>query len=189
MCAVAGIQRHISLLRSLWNESERSVKRAALFLLVACTHNGTPGPPGSARPKQPPPLDPLVVAQRLSDETHALLRTEGELLWKRWTTGAGPLPASAMAEHSQLAQRESAQMVAAAAARAPSRALELLAHQLAAYSVSHDAGAEIEALEHARAQLTFAAPAEGDARAKAAGKSKAEGDGSAGARADRKSVV
>ncbi len=152
------------------------MKRAALFLLVACTHNGgTPGPTGSGRPKASPPPDPLVVAQRLSDETHALLRTEGELLWKLWTTGAGPLPASAMAEHPQLAQHESAQMVAAAAARAPPRALELLAHQLAAYSVSHDAGAEIEALEHARAQLTFAAPAEGDgsagARAKAAGRS------------------
>jgi hypothetical protein len=155
------------------------VKRAALFLLVACTHNGTPGPPGRPQ-QQPPPLDPLVVAQRLSDETHALLRTEGELLWKRWTTGAGPLPASAMAEHPQLAQRESAKIVAAAAARAPSRALELLAHQLAAYSVSHDAGAEIEALEHARAQLIFAAPAAG---AGAKPKGTAEGDGSAGARA------
>jgi hypothetical protein len=150
------------LLRSLWNESEPGVKRATvLLLLFSCTHAApAPKPPEAQVAKPPPPPDPLVVAQRLSDETHALLRAEGELLWRRWTTGIGPLPAGALAEHPQLMARESAQIAAAAAARKPSRALELLAHQLATLAVSHDAAAEIEALERARAQLTFAAAGE-----------------------------
>jgi hypothetical protein len=54
-------------------------------------------------------------------------------------------------------------MAAVAATRAPSRALELLAHQLATLSISRDAAAEMEALERARSQLVFAAP--GDQRA------------------------
>src|SRR5207244_10981467 len=80
-----------------------------------------------------------------------------------WTPGTGPMPASALAEHPQLVQRESAQMAAAAAARAPSRALELLGQQLATLVVSREAAPEIEALERGRAQLTFAAA--GEARA------------------------
>lgn len=136
------------------------MKRAALLLsLLSCTHAGPPGKVQPA-PARPPPADPLVAARLLSQETHALLRAEGELLWKRWTTGAGPLPASALAEHPRLSEHDSAQIVAAAAARAPSRALTLLAHQLATLAVSRDAAAEIEALERARAQLMFALPGE-----------------------------
>src|SRR4051812_18544105 len=97
----------------------------------------------------------------------SLLRTEGELLWTRWTTGAGPLPSSALGEHPHLAQRDSIEVVNAAAERASSAetrgALRLLAQQTATLAITREAGAEIEALERARAQLAFAPP--GDARA------------------------
>jgi hypothetical protein len=92
-----------------------------------------------------------------------LMRTEGELLWTRWTTGAGPMPASALAEHPRLAQRESIEIVAVAAERASgadARALQLLAQQLATLAISREAGPEIDALERARTQLAFPAPGE-----------------------------
>jgi hypothetical protein len=107
----------------------------------------------------------LKVAAELSTESHAFLRTEGELLWTRWTTGAGPMPSSALADHPRLAQRESAELVRTAAAKSAgtdAAALRLLAQQLATQTVTREAGNEIEALERARAQLTFAAP--GDVR-------------------------
>ena len=104
-----------------------------------------------------------ATAAQLSEETHALLRAEGELLWTRWTTGSGPLPASALAEHPRLLQRESIDIINAATARSSGSdavALGLLAQQLATLAVSRAAGAEIDALERARAQLAFAAPGE-----------------------------
>lgn len=92
---------------------------------------------------------------------------EGEFLWKRWTTGSGPLPASALAEHPQLTQRESIDVVNTASGRASKpqarAALSLLAQQLATLAIAREAGAEIDALERARAQLAFAPP--GDTRA------------------------
>ncbi|HUJ28086.1 MAG TPA: hypothetical protein VLW85_18825, partial [Myxococcales bacterium] len=71
-----------------------------LLLLAACGH-ARPAPsisaPRGAPDAGPPRPDPLQVAPAVSDETRAMLRAEGELLWTRWTTGAGPLPASAVA--------------------------------------------------------------------------------------------
>jgi hypothetical protein len=94
----------------------------------------------------------------------ALLHVEGELLWTRWTTGNGPLPASALAEHPRLARRESIDVVNAAADRAsqpPVRsALGLLARQLITLAIAREAGAETDALERARMQLAFAPPGE-----------------------------
>jgi hypothetical protein len=104
-------------------------------------------------------------AAELSEEAHALLRSEGELLWTRWTTGTGAMPSSALAEHPRLSQRESAEVVRVAAARAAgsdAAALQLLAQLLETQTITREAGAEIEALERARAQLAFAAP--GDPR-------------------------
>ena len=92
-----------------------------------------------------------------------MLRAEGDLLWTRWTTGSGPLPASALAEHPRLLQRESIDTVSAAAARSSGSdavALGLLSQQLATLAVSREAGAEIDALERARSQLAFPAPGE-----------------------------
>ena len=91
------------------------------------------------------------------------MRAEGELLWTRWTTGSGPLPASALGDHPRLAERESIELVTAAAGRASggdARALQLLAQQLTTLAIAREAGAEIEALDRARTQLAFAAPGE-----------------------------
>ncbi len=105
-----------------------------------------------------------AAAAQISDEMRALLRAEGELLWTRWTTGTGPMPASALAEHPRLAQRESIEIVNAAAARAsqpPARAaLGLLGQQLMTLAIAREAGAGIDALERARMQLAFAPPGE-----------------------------
>jgi hypothetical protein len=104
------------------------------------------------------------MAAQLSDETHALLRAEGDLLWTRWTTGSGLLPASALAAHRQLAERESIEIVIAAAGRASgsdARALRLLAQQLSTLAIAREAGGEIDALERARAQLAFPVPGDG----------------------------
>jgi hypothetical protein len=147
------------------------VKHSLLLVLVllACRH-GPSSPAGAGRGApgggpRPLPQDPAQGAAELSEEAHALLRAEGERLWKRWTTGAGPLPASARAEQPRLAQRDSVELVSAAAAKASGQdaaALRLLSQQLATLALSREAGAEIEALERARAQLAFAAP--GDVR-------------------------
>ncbi len=142
-----------------------------LFFALACGH-ATPSPPPSGRrvaqgpppPRAAPSNDVAQTAAQASDETHALLRDEGELLWKRWTTGSGPLPASALAEYPRLAQRETIELVEAAAARASTpEAREgwgLLVQQLATFAIAREAGREIDALERARVQLTFAAPGE-----------------------------
>jgi hypothetical protein len=152
------------------NESEGQVKIATLCFLALLACNHVPAVPARAGPPQKTagvalPTDPSKAAAELSAEAHTLLRAEGELLWKRWTTGAGPLPASALAEHPRLTQRESVEMVALAAAKASgaeAAALRLLHGQLATWAVAREAGTEIEALERARAQLSFAAP--GDQR-------------------------
>ncbi|MCA1826330.1 MAG: hypothetical protein LC689_05260, partial [Myxococcales bacterium] len=139
----------------------------AALLAVACGHApASPSKSGGRSPDAgPPPGDPQKTAAELSDEAHALFRAEGDLLWKRWTTGSGPMPASALAEHPQLAQRDSLDLVTAAGAKATgadAQASRLLRQQIATLAVAREAGAEIDALERARAQLVFAAP--GDAR-------------------------
>src|SRR5437868_7278647 len=115
----------------------------------------------------PPPDDPRDFAKELSEETRALLRAEGELLWTRWTTGSGPLPATALQDHPRLLQREAVFAVASAAASArrpaDELALRLLHAQLATWFIARDNAAETDALDRARAALTFAAP--GDKRA------------------------
>jgi len=141
-----------------------------LLFALACGH-ATPAPSGRRVAQGPPPPraaaaanDVAQTAAQASDETHALLREEGELLWKRWTTGSGPLPASALAEHPRLAQRETIDLVEAAAARASTpEAREpwvLLSQQLATFAIAREAGPEIDALERARVQLAFAPPGE-----------------------------
>ena len=96
-----------------------------LLFALACGHaTPAPSPPPSGRrvaqgpppPRAAPANDVARTAAQASDEAHALLMEEGELLWKRWTTGSGPLPASALAEHPRLAQRETIDLVEAASA-------------------------------------------------------------------------
>jgi hypothetical protein len=138
-----------------------------LFLALGCGHSA----PGTARKGAPlgapaaaiAPADASRAAVALSQETHDLIRAEGQLLWTRWTTGAGPLPSSALAEHPRLLRRESVEAVALAAGAArgaDAEALRLLAQQLATLGVAREARAEIDALESARAQLAFALPGE-----------------------------
>jgi hypothetical protein len=145
-----------------------------LVLAIACGHPSPATSPsltpfGRRLAQGSPPArgsagDISAAAAQISAETRALLRAEGELLWKRWTTGSGPLPASAVAEHPGVGQRESIDIVNAAAARASTAeargALQLLAQQLGTLAIAREAGAEIDALERARAQLAFAAPGE-----------------------------
>ena len=134
-----------------------------LLLALACGH-ATSVPAGrKPSPNTPSRFSGSDGAAQLSEETHTLLRAEGDLLWKRWTTGSGPLPASALAAHPRLAERESIEIAVAAATRASgndARAFRLLAQQLSTLAIAREAGAEIEALERARAQLAFAAPGE-----------------------------
>jgi hypothetical protein len=147
-----------------------------VFLLaLACGHaQSTPAAAPSGRRVAQSSAPPRVnqgevaaTASQLSEETRSLLAAEGDLLWKRWTSGSGPMPASALAEHPRLLQRESVEIVTAAAARASTSdargALSLLAQQLSTFALAREAGAEIEQLDRARAQLAFAPP--GEARA------------------------
>lgn len=138
---------------------------AALFALAACKHAAAPAgrapqPPGTRVAAAAPPIregGPPAI----SEDAHALLRQEAELLWTRWTTGAGPMPASALAEHPALSQRETVETIAFAASKAKgtdAEALRLLWQQLATLAVAREAGAEIEALQRGRAELSFQAP-------------------------------
>ena len=132
-----------------------------LLFAFGCAHAASA--PLGRRPQAGPARSGDGVGQ-ISEEAHKLLRAEGELLWQRWTTGAGPLPASALSAHPRLAQKDPIAMVSAAAGRASgddARALSLLSRQLATLAIAREAGAEIEALDRARARLAFAAP--GDA--------------------------
>jgi len=149
-----------------------------LLLALACGHaQPTPAPATSGKrvaqspspPRNGAAGDATVTAADLSEETRALLRAEGELLWKRWTTGAGPMPSSALAEHPRLAQRESIEVVRAAEERARTPeargALSLLEQQLVTLAIAREAGTEIDALERARAQLSFSPPGQTTATA------------------------
>src|SRR5438445_629913 len=137
------------------------------MLALGCGH-ASRAPAGRRPPPNGPSArasgsDASATAAQLSEETHALLRAEGDLLWTRWTTGSGSLPASALAEHPRLLQRESIDTVSAAAARSSGSdavALGLLSQQLATLAVSREAGAEIDSLERARSQRAFPAPGE-----------------------------
>jgi hypothetical protein len=131
------------------------------MLALGCGHASTAPLGRRPQPNAPSSRSGGDSAVQISEETHALLRAEAELLWTRWTTGSGPLPASALAEHPRLAQRDAIEIVSSAAGRASgddARALRLLSQQLATLAISRGAGAEIEALDRARAQLSFAPP-------------------------------
>jgi hypothetical protein len=148
--------------------------RKVLFVLlsigIGCTHSRAAAPAAggatSAPGVQTAPVDPRAAAAELSADAHALLRAEGELLWKRWTTGAGPLPSSALAEHPRLSQKDSLDLLAAALQRAVDpveiAALRLLHAHLETLVLARETSAETDALDRARAALSFAAP--GDAR-------------------------
>src|SRR5207245_8104796 len=112
------------------------------MLALACSHASRA--PAGRRPSSNGPSprtsssDVSATAAQLSEETRALLRAEGELLWTRWTTGSGPLPASALAEHPRLLQPESIDTVSAAAARSSGPdavALGLLSQPLATLEI------------------------------------------------------
>src|SRR5438445_9126869 len=130
------------------------------MLALGCGH-ASRAPAGRRPPSNSPSSrasgsDASATAAQLSEETRALLRAEGELLWTRWTTGAGPLPSSALAAHPRLSRRESLEAVLAAAESARGAdavALRLLGLQLATLTVARESRAEADALENARAQL------------------------------------
>ena len=138
------------------------MRSICLLLLVAAACGHAPAAPsraGQALPDGgvgPPATDPDQAAAQLSLEAHALFKSEGELFWQRWTTGAGSMPASALAAHPALLKRQSLDLLTLAAAKHPdSKSLPLLRQQLATLQISREAGAEIDALERARAQLGF----------------------------------
>src|SRR5260370_23679172 len=110
-------------------------------VLAACNHARPASERAQGAPDAGPP-DPLQTPAAISEETHALLRAEGELLWTRWTTGAGPLPSSALAEHPRLARRESVEAGSPPAAQASgshAAALKLLAHQRSTLALAREA--------------------------------------------------
>ncbi|MFL5378368.1 MAG: hypothetical protein ACJ787_10655 [Myxococcales bacterium] len=150
--------------------------RRALGLLVAvlsCSHAqpapaaGTPpakAASASDGPAAPSEAQAKADARALSDELHALLREEAERVWTRWTTGAGPLPSGALAQHPRLFLRESLAAASTALAHASTPeerlALRLLHAELATLAVSREAAPDADDLERARASLAFAAPGE-----------------------------
>ncbi|MFL5390612.1 MAG: hypothetical protein ACJ79C_17920, partial [Myxococcales bacterium] len=150
--------------------------RRALGLLVAvlsCSHAqpapaaGTPpakATSASDGPAAPSEAQAKADARALSDELHALLREEAERVWTRWTTGAGPLPSGALAQHPRLFLRESLAAASTALAHASTPeerlALRLLHAELATLAVSREAAPDADDLERARASLAFAAPGE-----------------------------
>ena len=152
--------------------------RRALGLLVAvlsCSHAqpapaaGTPAASGAGAsdgPAAPSEAQAKADAHALSDELHALLREEAARVWTRWTTGAGPLPSGALAQHPRLFLRESLATASTALAHAATPeerlALRLLHAELATLAVSREAAPDADDLERARASLAFAAP--GDRR-------------------------
>ena len=103
--------------------------RPALGLLVAlfsCSH-AQPAPAAGAdpvqggatsRPAAATPAQARADVHALSEELHALLRDEAERVWVRWTTGAGPLPSGALAQHPKLFLRVSVAQVSAVMASA-----------------------------------------------------------------------
>src|SRR5438132_10406338 len=117
------------------------------MLALACSHASRA--PAGRRPSSNGPSprtsssDVSATAAQLSEETHALLRAEGDLLWTRWTTGSGPLPSGALADHPRLFQRGAAAAVDSAAGsvrKAPDQiALRLLHGTLAALQISREA--------------------------------------------------
>ncbi len=142
---------------------------------LACSHAAATASraPSSTSSRQPEPAneaapegDPRAVAASLSDETRALLRAEGELLWKRWTSGNGAAPSSALAGHERLLAKSSLDALLAAKGREDSshaeqaRADSLLFASLAPQAVASGAGAAESALEQGRALLAFATPGE-----------------------------
>ncbi len=141
--------------------SHTRVRTPCLLLLCAAACGHAPAAP--SRSGSLPgggvaeaPADPDQVSAQLSTEAHAFLKSEGALFWQRWTTGAGPMPAGALAEHPALLQRRSLELLTLAAAKHPeSRPLALLRQQIATLQISREAGAEIDALERARSQLAF----------------------------------
>ncbi|GAC1346471.1 MAG: hypothetical protein NVSMB23_24160 [Myxococcales bacterium] len=146
-----------------------------LFVLAAasCSHGQRSSAPSAARssPKSPVQLDPderdpQRAARILSDEAHGVLRAEGELFWARYTTGAGALPSSAADDHGQLFSASSLSLLAGARAAARGsdlRAWQLLYAWIAPLAVTRTAAGPIDALDRARAALTYAVP--GDASA------------------------
>src|SRR5438445_12958119 len=106
------------------------------MLAIACSHAS--GAPAGRRPSSNGPSprtsssDVSAAAAQLSEETHALLRAEGDLLWTRWTTGSGPLPSGALADHPRLFQRGAAASVDSAAGserKAPDQTAPRLLHR------------------------------------------------------------
>jgi hypothetical protein len=131
----------------------------------AATASASTPPARASAPAKPPPPPPRISpgeVQSLSDETRALLRDEGERLWTRWTTGAGPMPSAALADHRRLTTPEALDAVGRARERARKPAdvlaLRLLHAELSTLAIANLAAPQIEALEQARAKLAFAAP-------------------------------
>ena len=142
---------------------------ATLLGIFGCTHAPSRPSNNASRKGGETSVPATGIRKRgiraISEDAHALLRQEGELLWTRWTTGSGPMPASALAEHPELPRRETLDAVGAAAADArgsEGEALELLWQQLATLTVAREAEPEIDALERARAQLSFEAASGSD---------------------------
>ena len=150
--------------------------RAAILALAwaACQHAKPPPPPpppapvAPPEPPEPPEPDPppppprpdyAALARDISEQARALFTGEADLLWRRWTTGTGPLPVTASANRGKLFAIEPLRAVAIAADEAQDErdalALRLLHGQLAARAIALEASAEAEELERARSLLTF----------------------------------
>ncbi|HXN81418.1 MAG TPA: hypothetical protein VN883_03025, partial [Myxococcales bacterium] len=133
---------------------------------LACSHGKPAGrtgwvAPAAGGPGQLSRREANAASRELAEEARTVLRGEGELLWKRYTQSEGALPASVADAHRDLFSPQALAAVSQARDAADGddrRALELLHAWIAPLSVARIAGAEVEALERARAGLAFAAP-------------------------------
>ena len=146
----------------------RALTPLLALALASCSHAPRSGSAKAAQasPKSPVQIDPdernaKWAARVLSDEAHGVLRAEGELFWTRYTTGAGALPATAADDHGQLFSASSLALLAQARDRAQGsdlRALQVLHAWVAPLAVARAAAAPVDALDRARAALSYAVP-------------------------------
>ncbi len=148
------------------NRSRCLLVQVLAIAAMACSHGKPVGTKGWAAPAAggQPKLSrraATAASRELAEEARAVLRGEGDLLWKRYTKGEGALPATAAEAHRDLFSPQALAAVSQARDAAEGedrRALELLHAWIAPLSIARMAAAEVEALERARAGLAFAAP-------------------------------
>ena len=130
----------------------------ALALAAACAHVDPPAPAPAPPPPPPAPAPPPDPVAPIRAEVEALLSSQGEILWRAWTTGEPGDPSRALAGHELLHAPGALAAVREARGRATGaegRALSLLEAFLAGERLSRESAASADRLAAARAQASL----------------------------------